>query len=142
MGLRQALLRLFDGGAAGNLLEVEEVAPLDFRFKPILKAATPRLQISDLLYHCVAREEVDLIAEVGQIGTTIADVAYDARHSQSAYNGLIKEQLKGQGWGPECRVVDDLGLRCDFEKNGVWVEIEFGNARSYYQDYVKFMLAK
>ena len=35
-----------------------------------------------------------------------------------------------------------MGLRCDFEKNGVWLEIEFGNARSYYQDYIKFMLAK
>ena len=39
-------------------------------------------------------------------------------------------------------MVDALGLRCDFEKNGVWVEVEFGNARSYYQDYVKFMLAR
>ena len=40
------------------------------------------------------------------------------------------------------RVVKELGLKCDFEKNGIWVEVEFGNARSYYQDYVKFMLAK
>jgi hypothetical protein len=35
-----------------------------------------------------------------------------------------------------------LGLKCDFEKNGIWVEVEYGNARSYYQDYAKFMLAK
>jgi Restriction endonuclease BglII len=39
-------------------------------------------------------------------------------------------------------VVKELGLKCDFEKNGIWVEVEFGNARSYYQDYVKFMLAR
>ena len=141
--LRQALVRIFDGGeATGNLLEVEEIAPLVFRFKPILKTTSPRLQISDLLLHRVKQAEVDRIAEVGQIGKTLAGVAYDAGFSQSAYNGLIKARLQGQGWTPESRVVDDLGLRCDFEKNGVWVEVEFGNARSYYQDYVKFMLAK
>jgi hypothetical protein len=45
--------------------------------------------------------------------------------------------LTGAGWQREQRVVDELGLKCDFEKNGIWVEVEFGNARSYYQDYVK-----
>jgi len=39
------------------------------------------------------------------------------------------------------RVREGIGLRCDFEKNGIWVEVEFGNARVYYQDYVKFLLA-
>ena len=47
-----------------------------------------------------------------------------------------------RGWQREQRVVKELGLKCDFEKNGIWVEVEFGNARSYYQDYVKFMLAR
>jgi hypothetical protein len=50
--------------------------------------------------------------------------------------------LSSKGWNREQRVVKELGLKCDFEKNGIWVEVEFGNARSYYQDYVKFMLAK
>lgn len=27
------------------------------------------------------------------------------------------------------------------KKNGVWLEVEFGNARTYYQDYIKFLLA-
>lgn len=140
--LRQALVQIFDGGVAGNLLEVEEIAPLVFHFKPILKTTSPRLQISDLLLHRVKQAEIDRIAEVAQVGTTLASVAYDAGFNQSAYNGLIKESLHKQGWTPESRVVDELGLRCDFEKNGVWVEVEFGNARSYYQDYIKFMLAK
>ena len=140
--LRQALARIFDGGVAGNLLEVEEIAPLVFRFKPILKDASPRLQISNLLLHRVKQAEVDRIAEIAQIGATLTGVVYDASFNQSAYNGLIKERLHKQGWTPESRVVDELGLRCDFEKNGVWVEVEFGNARSYYQDYIKFMLAK
>lgn len=140
--LRQTLARIFDGGVPGNLMEVEEIAPLIFRFKPILKSTSPRLQISDLLLHRVKQAEVDQIAEVGQIGKTLAGVAYDDGFSQSTYNGLIKERLQGQGWTTEFRAVEDLGLRCDFEKNGVLVEVEFGNARSYYQDYIKFMLAK
>ena len=140
--LRQALERIFDGGVAGNLLEVEEIAPLVFRFKPILKTTSPRLQISELLLHRVNQAEIDRITEVDQVSKTLSGVAYDAGFNQSAYNGLIKERLQGQGWAQESRVVEDLGLRCDFEKNGVWVEVEFGNARSYYQDYIKFMLAK
>ena len=38
------------------------------------------------------------------------------------------------------RILKEIGLRCDFEKNGVWLEVEFGDARTYYQDYVKFLL--
>lgn len=140
--LRHALSRMFDGGTTGNLLEVEEISPLVFLFKPILKTTVPRLQISDLLLHRMKQSEVDQIVEVSQISATLANVTYNASYNQSAYNGLIKEGLKEQGWSPESRVVDELGLRCDFEKNGVWVEVEFGNARSYYQDYIKFMLAK
>ena len=140
--LRKALLKIFDGGEAGNLLEIKEIAPLVFRFTPILKATSPRLQIGDMLVHKIDGGEINQIAEVGEIGSILAEVAYDAGFSQSAYNKLIKKLLKGQGWAAESRVVEDLGLRCDFEKNGVWVEVEFGNARSYYQDYIKFMLAK
>lgn len=140
--LRRALANIFNGGVAGNLLEVEEIAPQVFRFKPILKTTSPRLQISDLILHRVKQAEVDRIAEVAQVGATLASVDYDAGFNQSAYNGLIKERLQKQGWTPESKVVAELGLRCDFEKNGVWVEVEFGNARSYYQDYIKFMLAK
>lgn len=49
--LRKALLQIFDGGEAGNLLEIKEIAPLVFRFTPILKATSPRLQIGDMLLH-------------------------------------------------------------------------------------------
>lgn len=37
-------------------------------------------------------------------------------------------------------MVQELGLKCDFAKDGVQVEVEFGNARTYYQDFVKFLL--
>ena len=57
------------------------------------------------------------------------------------YNRLIHERLLDTGWRKEARILDEIGLRCDFEKSGIWLEVEFGNARAYYQDYVKFLLA-
>ena len=49
--LRQYLLGIFGSQTGGSLLEVEEVAPFTFVFKPILKNASPCLQISDMLLH-------------------------------------------------------------------------------------------
>lgn len=140
--LRLYLSGVFSSSTEGNLLEVTEIAPFTFIFKPILINTTPSLQISDMLLHRLEQKEVERFAEIGQIRESLAAVEYDAGFSQSDYNGLISEGLTGSGWNREQRVVDELGLKCDFEKNGVWVEVEFGNARSYYQDYVKFMLAK
>lgn len=140
--LRQYLLRVFGNSAEGGLLEVAEVAPFTFLFKPILRATSPSLLISDILLHRMELAEMERIAEIGQIRDSLASVAYDAGFSQSDYNRRINEGLTEQGWKCEQKVVEELGLKCDFEKNGIWVEVEFGNARSYYQDYVKFMLAR
>ncbi len=140
--LRSWLAALFGSPAEGNLLEVVEAAPFTFLFKPILKNTTPSLRISDMLLHRLEQPEIEQFAEIRQISDSLAAVEYDAGFSQSDYNGLISEGLTGSGWHGEQRVVPELGLKCDFEKNGIWVEVEFGNARSYYQDYVKFMLAR
>lgn len=140
--LRQYLNRLFGNAAEGGLLEVSEVAPFVFFFKPILRSNFPSLQISDMLLHRLAKKEIVHFAEIAQVEESLAAVKYDVSFSQSDYNKRINEGLSAAGWAREQRVVDELGLKCDFEKNGIWVEVEFGNARSYYQDYVKFMLAK
>jgi len=140
--LRQYLLGVFGNQANGSLLEVEEVLPFTFLFKPILKNASPRLQMSDMLLHMLEQKEVKRFEEIEQISELLTATEYDVDFSQSDYNRRINEGLVKQGWNSEQKVVEDLGLRCDFEKNGIWVEVEFGNARSYYQGYVKFMLAK
>jgi len=44
-------------------------------------------------------------------------------------------------WEAEKQVIPSLPLKSDFMKGAVQVEVEFGNARTYYQDYIKFMLA-
>jgi hypothetical protein len=139
--LRLWLAAVSGGPTEGNLLEVVEVTPFTFLFKPILKNTAPTLQISDVLLHRLKQKEMAHFGEIDQIRESLAAVEYDAGFSQSDYNGLISNGLLDRGWQREQRVVPELGLKCDFEKNGIWVEVEFGNARSYYQDYVKFMLA-
>ena len=140
--LRQYLVGIFGSQTGGSLLEVEEIAPFTFLLKPILKNAAPCLQISDMLLNRLEHKEVQGFAEIEEIRESLATIAYDADYNQKDYNGRIRAGLEGQGWRSEQRVVKELGLKCDFEKNGIWVEVDFGNARSYYQDYVKFMLAR
>lgn len=139
--LRHYLGAVFAQEASGSLLNIEEIAPWTFRFQPIQKNSVPRLQISDMLHHNLKTKETRRFAELEQIRESLGTIVYDDRLSQSDYNSRIKSGLEDRGWQSEQRVVKELGLKCDFEKNGVWVEVEFGNARSYYQDYVKFMLA-
>ena len=95
-----------------------------------------------MLLHRLAQKELNRFSEIGQIKESLASVGYETGYSQSDYNKRISESLMKTGWNSEQKVVAELGLKCDFEKNGIWVEVEFGNARSYYQDYVKFMLAR
>ena len=140
--LRRYLSGVFGSTAGGNLLEVVEITPFTFLFKPILKNAAPFLQICDMLLHQLEQKEMEQFAEIRQIKDSLATVKYNSGFSQSDYNGLINEGMISKGWNREQKVLKELGLKCDFEKNGIWVEVEFGNARSYYQDYVKFMLAK
>ncbi len=67
---------------------------------------------------------------------------------QSAMNEQIDAGLVERGWTRQPWVlVDrdgrpiDTHLRGDFEKNGVFVEVEFGNVASLYRDLFKFHVA-
>ena len=140
--LRQFLQYTFNGQIEGDLLEIIEYAPYSFTFRPIRKQTTPRLQISEMISHGIDRKNVETIEEVINIRAGLLSIEYDALLHQADYNKRINEHFVKRGWRSEQKVADGLGLRCDFEKNGVFIEVEFGNARSYYQDYIKFMLAK
>jgi hypothetical protein len=67
---------------------------------------------------------------------------------QGALNGAIKKQLRAEGWSTEPvasggLVAGDerLGLRGDFARGKVFVEVEFGNAASFFRDLFKFQVA-
>lgn len=67
---------------------------------------------------------------------------------QAEMNGQIRESLARLGWNPEPYILIDregrpidTRLRGDFEKSGVFVEVEFGNVASFYRDLFKFHIA-
>jgi len=67
---------------------------------------------------------------------------------QAAMNKRIRDSLAGLGWGAEPYILIDreghpidTRLRGDFEKSGVFVEVEFGNVASFYRDLFKFHIA-
>jgi len=63
-------------------------------------------------------------------------------------NASIKRTLRADGWTTEpvasgglVAGEERLGLRGDFSRNRVFVEVEFGNAASFYRDLFKFQVA-
>lgn len=67
---------------------------------------------------------------------------------QAVMNRQIRAALARLGWTPEPYILIDREgrpidsrLRGDFEKSGVFVEVEFGNVASYYRDLFKFHIA-
>jgi len=68
--------------------------------------------------------------------------------SQKGINTLIKNKLRKLGWtsepiavGKENAATQKSRLKGDFAKNGVFVEVEFGNVASMFRDLFKFLIA-
>jgi hypothetical protein len=67
---------------------------------------------------------------------------------QSAMNKEISRALRSDGWtsepvaaGPMASPETPLGLKGDFVRNSVFVEVEFGNVASMHRDFFKFQIA-
>jgi len=57
---------------------------------------------------------------------------------QRAYNKSFQIEFSKYGWKPNPLLCDNPRLIGDFEKNDVFVEIQFGNSSTLYRDYYKF----
>jgi hypothetical protein len=67
---------------------------------------------------------------------------------QARWNDAIKAALQNRGWesqplaaGSSDEQAGEALLVGDFVKNGIFVEVEFGNAASYFRDLLKFEIA-
>lgn len=125
----------------GEYFELHRIDDNTFRVMPFpyrVKSAT--LYIQDWLFH--QSSDVYLTCDtLSEVQAIIKSVEFNAAEGQSHYNREFAHQFTNWSWELEKRVVPDLGLKSDFVKDGTWVEVEFGNARTYYQDFLKFMLA-
>ncbi len=136
---REYLAGIFRGSTDG-VLKIEEVNEREFLVQP-QPAGLTTLSLYKPRFHKIAKRQAQCLPELGELERTLRQIGYSREFGQSEYNSRIKKLLTSAGWRPEVHVHRGIGLRCDFEKNGVWVEVEFGKARVYYQDYVKLLLA-
>jgi hypothetical protein len=140
--LRDYLVETFGEKPESAILEIMEVEPRVFLFSPVsISHAPTKLSLYKPHFHNLDESNVRVVPEFHELDRCLASISYDAEHSQADYNKQITDFLIAAGWRNEVRILKEIGLRCDFEKNGMWLEVEFGNARTYYQDYIKMLLA-
>jgi len=143
--LRRYLLDLFEGveDREDALIEITEIPDRTFAFRSMRRGPTrPMLSLSSHHTHNLTTSHFIGFPEFAELGEAISQVQYFQSYGQREYNASIGRRLVALGWRKEPRIITEIGLRTDFEKNGLWLEIEFGNARTYYQDYMKFFLAE
>lgn len=115
--------------------DVYEVIPI-----PIEKADSTNLYVADSAEHKSSSID-NKDALLDEVGCIVNKVNFRVDKSQNFYNRELEAKFSEYGWDKEGRAIPELDLKYDFRKNGIQLEVEFGNARSYYQDYIKFMLS-
>lgn len=130
-------------GTLGEYLELERIEGNVFRVAAFPVSCQPpaRLEISEWIFHRSDEHVFQRLGSVREITAIIRNVEFKAEAGQTYYNSQLARLFDDWNWESEKRVVRELPLKSDFLKGRVQVEVEFGNARTYYQDYVKFMLA-
>ena len=130
-------------GSIGEFLEFQKVAPDVFRLKPITMdmSHNAKLYIADSMYHKTDRDSLKKEESFFEIEKIINGIGFRVDEGQTFYNREIEKAFSEHEWQREVKVIPELDLKCDYRKKTVQVEVEFGNARAYYQDYIKFMLS-
>lgn len=131
-----------DAGS-GEYFELAKVGLDEFEIKayPAQASLFPHLAVDRWLFHGGADRFLETGTALSEIPAVLRTVEFRNDEGQSHYNRAISASFQDWQWDCERQVIPQLGLKYDFAKDGVQVEVEFGNARTYYQDYIKFLLA-
>lgn len=129
-----------------NLNEFIEITILEdslFRIEAFPLSRSNTLYFGDLCIHQLDRNELFGDERFLEIIETVRSIQFLKEERQKYYNQELKTRLTERDWLSEQPVVNDkrIGLKCDFRKDDFQLEIEFGSARTYYQDIIKFELA-
>jgi hypothetical protein len=141
--LRDYLRATFGSHPTNALLEVTKVGPSTYEFRPIspCDGNKPQLTLYEPFLFGIDEHDPDAEGRLSEVNRVLRRVEYDPTFGQAEYNNQISLAFLANGWREEVRILSEIGLRVDFEKDNLWVEVEFGNARTYYQDYIKLLLA-
>lgn len=129
-----------------NVNEYIEITILEqdiFRITPFSLSKNNSLYFNDIVTHKVNNTELIHDERFIEIVDAIRNIPFQKTGRQMYYNSKIKRQLSEKAWLQEQDVVHDkrIRLKCDFRKDDMQLEIEFGNARTYYQDLIKFAMS-
>ena len=143
---REWLTRHFElptDASRGDFIELSRISADEYRVRAFPAVAQPKrhLDVDKWLFHRTDCRVLERHAAVREIPAIMRNIGYDASKSQNYYNQLLSSRFVDWAWVPEKLVIPELLLRCDFTKDTAMVEVEFGNARTYYQDFIKFMLS-
>jgi hypothetical protein len=130
-------------GTVGEFLEIRKISPDVFELTAITKdmAHNAKLYIADSMYHKTDEESLSHNDSFVELEKIIGGISFKVDEGQAFYNREIERAFSSLNWQKEGKVISELDLKYDYRKAAVQVEVEFGNARSYYQDYIKFMLS-
>jgi len=130
-------------GLDGEYMELSRICESEFRVCAFPASSQPdrHLAITEWLFHRTSSDVFERYAAAREIPAIVRNIKFNGSEGQEYYNRLLSSHFSDWSWESEKRVIPELPLRCDFLKDAVQVEVEFGNARTYYQDFIKFMLA-
>ena len=130
-------------GSIGEFIEFQKVADDIFKLSPITidMAHNAKLYVADSMYHKTDQATLKEDTTFGEVEKIINVINFKVDEGQSFYNREIERAFSEHEWRCEIKAIPELDLKCDYRKDNIQVEVEFGNARAYYQDYIKFMLS-
>lgn len=132
-----------DDKIRNGLLEFHKISQDIYNVNAIIEGEEKKanLKIEKQYFHREHETLEEISMTLSEVNAIIDEIDFKFDEKQSYYNQRMKEGFLIRNWECEKRVILELGLKCDFRKEKVQVEVEFGNARAYYQDYIKFLLA-
>ena len=126
----------------GEYIEMKRVCEDIFEVTAFTSESAPEsLLVHDWIFHRCGQAPFDTWPPLREIPAILKGVNWQSSEGQGYYNSEISRSFNRWIWDSEVRVAPELRLSADFLKQDVQTEVEFGNARTYYQDLVKFMLA-
>jgi Restriction endonuclease BglII len=130
-------------GTIGEFLEIQRISLDVFKLTAITKEMShnAKLYVADSMYHKADEESLSHDNSFVEVEKIIRGISFKVDEGQAYYNREIERGFSSLSWQKEGKAIEELNLKYDYRKAAVQVEVEFGNARSYYQDYIKFMLS-
>jgi len=134
---------LKDDKIRNGLLEFHKISQDIYKVNAIIEGEEKesKLKIEKQYFYREPEDFEEISVALSEINDIITGIDFKFNEKQSYYNQRMKEGFLIRNWECEKRVIRELGLKCDFRREKTQVEVEFGNARAYYQDYIKFLLA-